>query len=160
VHRRPPICRRAEPRCALAAFVAIAGVAAGCGGSAPSAAPDASYQRLIAANYKTLTRRQSQRLLDYAEAMHTCLRKRIAIGSPQASPTRIAMALGDPVPAPAAVARLGVRCAARVGEPPAGSSLQVRGNEVLIYLPRRCILDRKVAAGAAAGGSGQDAAPQ
>jgi hypothetical protein len=48
-----------------------------------------------------------------------------------------------------AVAQIGVRCAAKIGDPPAGSSFQVRERAVIVYLPKYCILDKKVRAGRA-----------
>jgi hypothetical protein len=38
------------------------------------------------------------------------------------------------------------RCATRIGDPPAGSSFQLRGQAVIVYLPKYCILDKKTIA--------------
>jgi hypothetical protein len=101
-----------------------------------------TYAELVAANYKILRPAQTKRLLDYADAVYACLSKQIGLGRPQPSPTKIVMSL--PAGAkPDAVARLGFRCAMKIGDPPRDSSFQVRRHAVILYLPKYCILDKK-----------------
>jgi hypothetical protein len=103
-----------------------------------------SYAELVAANYKVLKPKQTRRLLRFAEAIHACMAKRIALGPPRPLPTRIVMAL----PANAVlqhVAELGLQCGTKLGDPPKDASLQTRKHAVVLYLPKYCILDRKVA---------------
>ena len=125
-----------------ATAVAVGGAVAGCGTQA-SGRP--SEQQLAAANYRELTPQRSRRLFRYARDMRACMAKRIAIGPPRPSRTRIVMAVREAT-APVAVARLEIGCAASVGDPPPQSSLQARPGQVVLYLPKYCILDRKVAA--------------
>jgi hypothetical protein len=122
--------------------VALAGAVAGCG---TEAGGGASEQQLAAANYRELTPQRSRRLLRYARHMRVCMAERIAIGPPRPSRTRIVMAVPEPT-AVVAVARLEIRCAAKVGDPPPQSSLQARPGRVVLYLPKYCILDWKVSA--------------
>jgi hypothetical protein len=51
---------------------------------------------------------------------------------------------------PSAVIRSMGRCATKIGDPPAGSSFQLRGHAVIVYLPKYCILDKKTIAHTAA----------
>jgi hypothetical protein len=44
------------------------------------------------------------------------------------------------------VADLSASCAMTIGDPPSDSSFQVRGHAVILYLPKYCILDKKVVA--------------
>lgn len=101
-----------------------------------------TYAELVAANYKVLKPQQTEQLLAYADALYDCLSKQIDIGAPKPSPTKIVMALPRGAK-PAAVARLGIRCAMKIGDPPRNASLQVRPHAEILYLPRYCILDRK-----------------
>jgi len=43
------------------------------------------------------------------------------------------------------VAQAGLECRPPLGPPPLGATLQMRKHVVLVYLPKYCILDRKVA---------------
>jgi hypothetical protein len=110
-----------------------------------------SYAKAAAANYKVLSPRQSRRLLTYAGNLYTCLRKHgAAVGAPRASRTRIELAL----PAGAersVVLSQGIACGDALGGPPPGASQQLRprANALLLYLPKYCLLDPKVARGAA-----------
>jgi hypothetical protein len=101
-----------------------------------------TYAELVAANYKVLKPKQSRRLLRFAQAFHTCMAEQIDLGEPRPLPTRILMALPADA-APQRVARLGLRCGAKLGDPPPGASLQIRKHVVVLYLPKYCILDRK-----------------
>jgi hypothetical protein len=133
---------------AAACAIAAVGITAGCGGTdhagrSKRTAGKPSYAELVAKNYKVLTRKQTRRLLRYAEDMHSCLAKQIRLGDPRPQRTKIVMAL----PAGAslrAVAQAGIACGTKVGGPPPGASLQTRKHAVLVYLPKYCILDRKV----------------
>jgi hypothetical protein len=105
-----------------------------------------TYAELAAANYKTLSPKQTRRLLRFAEAFHACMAKRLDLGQPQTSPTRIVMDLPAGVGLHTAV-RLGIACGTKLGDPPPGASLQTRKHVIVLYLPKYCILDRKVVAG-------------
>jgi hypothetical protein len=43
-------------------------------------------------------------------------------------------------------AELSANCAMSIGDPPSDSSFQARGQAVILYLPKYCILDKKVLA--------------
>jgi hypothetical protein len=126
-----------------AVFATAAWIAAGCGG-AHHAAGTPSYAELVARNYKVLTSRQTRRLLRYADDVHGCLAKRIRLGDPQPQRTKIVMAL-PPGASVQAAAQAGIACGTKVGAPPPGASLQARARAVVLYLPKYCLIDRKLA---------------
>jgi hypothetical protein len=109
------------------------------------AAGKKTYAQLTAANYKILKPKQTSRLLRYADAAYACMSKQLDLGRPRPLRTKIVMTL-PPGATAAAVARLGVRCAMTIGDPPPNASFQVRGHAVILYLPKYCILDKKVVA--------------
>lgn len=111
----------------------------------PDAAGKKTPAQLAAANYKTLKPAQTTRLLRYADAAYSCLSKRLQLGKPRPLQTKIVMAL-PPGTTPRAVAELSANCAISIGDPPSDSSFQVRGHTVILYLPKYCILDKKVVA--------------
>ena len=116
------------------------------GHARPSRRPSAkTYQQLVAENYKVLRPAQSRRLLRWAQAFRRCMATRVPLGEASTLPTRIVMALRGAVTP--AMLRLGVRCGTKLGDPPPGSSLQFRKRVVVLYLPKRCLLDRKTLRG-------------
>lgn len=104
-----------------------------------------SQSQLVAGNYKVLTRSTTQRLLRYAEAAYACLSKRLPIAKPRSLRSKIVLALPVGV-TPSTVARESLKCAQTIGDPPSDASFQVRGQAVILYLPKYCILDKKVVA--------------
>jgi hypothetical protein len=104
-----------------------------------------TYAQLTAANYKVLKPTQTARLLRYADAAYSCMSKRLDLGRPRPLGTKIVMAL-PPDAAPRAVAVLSAGCAISIGDPPSDSSFQIRGHTVILYLPKYCILDKKIVA--------------
>jgi hypothetical protein len=107
------------------------------------AAGKKTYAQLIAANYKILKPKQAARLLRYADAAYACMSKHVDLGKPRPLRTKIVMSLPSGVKA-SAVAQLGLRCAMTIGEPPRDTSFQIREHAVILYLPKYCILDKKV----------------
>jgi hypothetical protein len=103
-----------------------------------------SQSQLVAANYKVLTPSRTRRLLTYADAAYGCLSKVIHVTEPRAERTKIVMTL-PASSSPAAALQAILMCSAKIGDPPTDSSFQVRGHKVLLYLPKYCILDKKVA---------------
>jgi hypothetical protein len=118
---------------------------AGDPGKTSQASGKKTYAQLVAANYRILKPQQSARLLRYADAAFACMSQELELGNPRTSPTKIVMTLPSGT-SPSAVIRSMGRCAARIGDPPAGSSFQLRGQAVIIYLPKYCILDKKTIA--------------
>jgi hypothetical protein len=105
--------------------------------------PTRSESQLVAANYKVLTAAKTRALLRYADAAFACLSNEIDIGKPRPTKTKIVMALpaGSSL---SAVTHIAVTCSAKIGDPPRDASFQVRGSNVILYLPKYCILDKKV----------------
>lgn len=136
------------PLAATAVVLALAATA--CGGSADRRAPKAkasvprTYQQLVAANYKVLRPKQTRRLLRFADAFRACMHAHVPLGKPRVLPTRILMSLPAGAAA-AAVLRFTGRCGAKLGDPPPGSSLLLRKHAIVLFLPKRCLLDPKVA---------------
>ena len=81
----------------------------------------------------------------YADAAFACMSQDLELGNPRTSPTKIVMTLPSGTK-PSAVIRSMSRCATRIGDPPATSSFQLRGQAVIVYLPKYCILDKKTIA--------------
>jgi hypothetical protein len=129
----------------------------------PAASPVVSteaktYAQLVAANYRVLTPAQTRRLLAFAAAIHSCLvGKGVDIAPPNPRNTRIELIPGKRIALDRLVSLM-TPCAEALGGPPRRASLQVRPQAgrpvVLLYLPKRCLLDRKTvgAAGAPAQG--------
>jgi hypothetical protein len=107
-----------------------------------------TYAELAAANYRVLSEKQSTKLLRFAQAFHACMVRHVELGEPRVLPTKIVMAVPEGV-ATAKLVQLGIACGTKLGDPPPDASLQTRKHEVVLYLPKYCILDRKVVAGRA-----------
>ena len=120
-------------------------LATGDTGKASQASGKKTYAQLVAANYRVLKPQQSARLLRYADAAFACMSQDLELGNPRTSPTKIVMTLPSGTK-PSAVIRSMGKCATRIGDPPAGSSFQLRGQAVIVYLPKYCILDKKTIA--------------
>jgi hypothetical protein len=111
---------------------------AGCGGTSRNTA--------TSSNEKVLTRAQSQRLVDWAGALRSCLSTRgFRLGELDVARTHIELAVPDGT-AFKALVRAGIACGDSLGGPPAASSLQTFADRVVLYLPKQCLLDRDVAA--------------
>jgi hypothetical protein len=126
-------------------LLASRGSSADMPGKASQASDKKTYAQLVAANYKILKPQQSARLLRYADAAFACMSQDVKLGNPRTSPTKIVMTLPSGTK-PSTVIRSMGRCATRIGDPPAGASFQLRGQAVIVYLPRYCILDKKTIA--------------
>jgi hypothetical protein len=110
-----------------------------------------SYTELVAANCVILSRAGSEKLVRFAVAFSRCLAKHgEPVRAPRATKTKITMAI------PRGTDRLrlnwiGVTCATALAGPPQGASLQTMQrfgdtHAVVLYVPRQCLLDPKVAA--------------
>jgi hypothetical protein len=132
----------------MRALVAAAGalvVASGCGsGVSRVAVPPQSNS-----NEKVLTRAQSERLVRWAGEFRSCLEQRgYAIGEVELAKTRIELAV-PPGTAFQPLLHDGVACGESLGDPPPASSLQTFPRRIVLYLPKRCLLDPNVTATAA-----------
>ena len=130
----------------LGALVAMV-VLGGCGG-----APEASERPVAAAparpdsNARRLTHAQSVRIVDWATDFRRCAVGRgLEIDPIAVSETRIEMTLGPGLEAGDVIPKT-TACAEKKGGPPEGVSLLYRPGRILLYLPKQCLLDEKVAA--------------
>ena len=93
-----------------------------------------------AKNYRVLSKTESRVLVRYAERVYRCVVARGAkVGAPVASSTRIRMA-AETLSADELLRYL-TACDPEVGPPPPRSSLQARNGQILVYLPKQCLLD-------------------
>jgi hypothetical protein len=120
-----------------AAAVLLVVLAGGCGGSAGHKLSD---------NQIVLNRSDSLRLLRWAGRFQACMvRQDVAVGRPEASSKQITMTLRPGGTLRRVVLRKGIACGERLGDPPSDSSLQMFAHEIVLYLPKRCLLDPGVA---------------
>jgi hypothetical protein len=131
-------------------------VATGCGGAGDEASPtlpaprqasqDLSASKSVRANQRRLSRAQSLRLVAWATSFRSCEADiGIDLGPLQIDETQIAMKLPASVDVQELLRKM-VVCGDRLGGPPRKSSLQYQPGEVILYLPKQCLLDKKVAA--------------
>jgi hypothetical protein len=130
-------------RLAVLAMLAVGLAAAFAVESLRGNGPSASVAQLAAHNYRILSRHDSRSLIRFAEREYRCLAaKGVNISAPVASRARITMrAPGQSAPS---LARLQLQCDPRVGPPPAEATLQARSGQVLVFLPKRCLMDPTV----------------
>ena len=96
-----------------------------------------------------LSRAESERLVDWAARFRSCMARRgVVLGKPVAHPKQIDLAIIR-APARPALLRSVPTCGDALGEPPRRSSLQLRPGKLVLYLPRRCLLDKRVVSGQA-----------
>ena len=95
---------------------------------------------LAAHNYRTLSRHDSRLLVRFAEREYRCLASKGSnVSAPVVSRTRITMRA--PGKLARSLARLQLACDPQVGPPPVKAALQARDGQVLVYLPKRCLID-------------------
>jgi hypothetical protein len=96
--------------------------------------------QLAAKNYRTLTPRESRALVRYAQSEYRCLVAHgVDASRPVASRTRITMRA--PHRSAHDLAQLELACDSEVGPPPQTATLQARPGLVLVYLPKRCLMN-------------------
>ena len=126
------------------AGLALAALAAGCAGARTNeAAPATAID-----NQRVLTHKESLRLISWAKTFRRCVvESGTELGKVVPSRTQISMELplngGSRDPD---VAQAAVTCGDKQGGPPSDTSLQYRDGEFVLYLPKQCLLDPKVAA--------------
>ena len=111
-------------------------------------APTATTPSIVQAedNQIRLSAAESARLVTWAETFRSCmLGEGIALGALEKSETQIRMALPASVDVDGLLGKTPI-CGDRQGGPPHRSSLQYRPGEIVLYLPKQCLLDKKVAA--------------
>jgi hypothetical protein len=132
----------ARPGAALAA----AGLLAGCG-AGEDGSPRTASSTAAAGNESVLSAADSARLVAWFRRFRACLGRQ-GMHTEAIVVTRRELSFGTPTHfAPAELVDRSVPCGEALGNPPSGSSLQVRPGEdrIVLYLPKRCLLDRKVA---------------
>jgi hypothetical protein len=95
-------------------------------------------------NEKVLTLAQSERLVRWAGSLRSCLHQRgFPTGTVKLARTRIELAVPQGTEFHALL-RAGVKCGDALGGPPTASSLQTFARRIVLYLPKRCLLDPDV----------------
>jgi hypothetical protein len=122
----------------------LAGLSAGaCGGATKV---EVTTQPTAQNNERRLTHAQSVRLVEWATDFRSCMVEGGARLGPLATgETRIEMQLAPGTEAHDVLPDM-ERCGEHAGGPPQDSSLQYRPGKILLYLPKQCLLDKKVAA--------------
>ncbi len=93
-----------------------------------------------AGNFTVLSEAQSRRLLAYARDVRDCLHARgVSVGAVTATRLQIEISARRT----SSTMRALLRCTAKIGDPPRRSSLQLEATRLVLYLPRRCLLDTK-----------------
>jgi hypothetical protein len=144
------VTRRTALFFAAAAAIGVGGAAAliATGKDAPApahpAASTAKAKATLASNQIRLSHAESVRLVDWAMRFRSCMARRgVELAAPVAHETEIDLAIlrrgASPLTSSVVV------CGDALGEPPRRSSLQLRPGKLVLYLPRRCLLDKKVA---------------
>jgi hypothetical protein len=131
----------ARPGAALAA----AGLLAGCGAGASGSSRIGS-QASVTGNEKVLSVADSARLVAWFRRFRACV-ERHGIETDAIVVTRRELSMETRTHLPAAtLAVRTVPCGEALGDPPTDASLQVRRGEdrIVLYLPKRCLLDPKV----------------
>ncbi len=136
--------RHARIRGAAAAG-AIAALS-GCGGTtAASNDPSRAETIPLEANQLVLSPAESKRILHWFGELRACLRSQgVAVGTLQATRKQVTLAVDPGIPR-RTLGRRALTCGERLGGPPRRSSLQTFRGRLIMYLPRACILDSKVA---------------
>jgi hypothetical protein len=148
------VTRRTALFFAAAALVGVgvaAAVIASRGGSGTAARPTPSSTPKAAAtpvsNQIRLSHAESVRLVDWAARFRACMGRRgVVLGPPVPHETEIDLAIRRG-PTEHALLRLVPACGDALGGPPRKSSLQVRARRLVLFLPKRCLLDKKVVRG-------------
>jgi hypothetical protein len=136
-------------RLGLTAALITCSLCAACGGASLGAASSTTPAPATVtgdSNQVRLTPAESLRLVAWAGTFRTCMiSEGASLGPLEKSETQIRME----VPASVVVSDLLEEtnvCGERQGGPPHRSSVQYRPGEIIIYLPKRCLLDKKVVA--------------
>jgi len=135
--------------------VAAAVIASRGSGGGPTAEPTSTATAPAAtaapvSNQIRLSQAESLRLVDWAERLRACVSHRgVVLGAPVPHETEIDLAIRRG-PTGLELLRRVVACGDALGEPPRKSSLQLRGRRLVLYLPKQCLLDKRVVRGGTA----------
>jgi predicted small lipoprotein YifL len=139
-------------RASLAAALALAALSTctGCGGSGPAdtnAASETEQTALstrVRRNQTVLSANESRALLAWAERLRSCLSHRGIRTTLHVTRRDISLAVEGKAPIETLL-KEGTRCGDSLGGPPPRSSLQAFKGMYVVYLPKQCLLDPKVA---------------
>jgi hypothetical protein len=137
-----PVRGVARPGAALVAAGLLAGCGADTSGSSRAGSPASAP-----GNEKVLSAADSARLVAWFRRFRACV-ERYGIETDAIVVTRRELSMETRTHLPAAtLAARTVPCGEALGDPPTDASLQVRRGEdrIVLYLPKRCLLDPKVA---------------
>jgi hypothetical protein len=143
------VTRRTALLFAAAAAIGVGGAAAVIatrGGSPPTRTPAAApaAKSTFASNQIRLSHAESLRLVGWAVRLRACVARRgVVLAPPAVHEKEIDLAIVR-APARPAMMRRVVTCGDALGEPPRRSSLQLHNGKLVLYLPRRCLLDKRV----------------
>jgi hypothetical protein len=140
------VTRRTALFFAAAAVIGIGGAAAllATRKDAPPHPAAATAKPTLASNQIRLSHAESLRLVSWAERLRSCMARRgVVLGAPVAHPKEIDLALVR-APGRPTLLRKVAACGDGLGEPPRRSSLQLRPGRLVLYLPRQCLLDKKI----------------
>jgi hypothetical protein len=141
-------------KASLAAATALvaASVCSACGGTGPEArsAGDGGTEASavptrVRGNQIVLTAKQSRALLGWAERFRICLADRGVETAVRVTRRDVSLAV-DGGAGQAKLLKVGTACGELLGGPPPRASLQVFDGMFVLYLPKQCLLDAKVAA--------------
>jgi hypothetical protein len=103
----------------------------------------------LAGNQIRLSHAESVRLVGWAVRFRACMARRgVVLAAPVAHEKEIDLAVTRGPAGRPALAKSVFACGDALGEPPRHSSLQLRPGRLVLYLPRQCLLDKKVVSGA------------
>src|SRR5262245_4652096 len=143
-------------RSVVSSLVVLALACAACGGRTSAPAPGGESAATATGespatatgdnNQIRLTAAESSRLVSWLVTFRACmLTKGNELGPLEKSETQIRMAIPSSVDLEPLLADTET-CGDAQGGPPHSSSLQYRPGEIVLYLPKQCLLDKKVVA--------------
>jgi hypothetical protein len=115
--------------------------------TAAAATTRARAKATLVSNQIRLSHAASLRLVDWADRLRACESRRgVVLAAPVPHETEIDLAIRRGPTGQALLMRV-VACGDALGGPPPKSSLQLRGRKFVLYLPKRCLLDKRVVRG-------------
>jgi hypothetical protein len=112
-----------------------------------AAAATTTVRATPVSNQIRLSHAASLRLVDWADRLRACESRRgVVLAAPVPHETEIDLAIRRGPTGQALLMRV-VACGDALGGPPPKSSLQLRGRKFVLYLPKRCLLDKRVVRG-------------
>lgn len=111
------------------------------------AATAAPAKATFASNQIRLSQAESLRLVDWAARLRDCAaRHGVLLAPPVAHEKEIDLAIVHAPAGPVMLRRV-ITCGDALGRPPRRSSLQLHSGKFVLYLPKQCLLDKRVVNG-------------